>query len=129
MIYGFTGTSHAHLTKKQILALDVILFPGDEFHHGDCINSDADAHKEAITSRCIVVIHPCTIESKRAFCQGANTVLEPKKPLDRNKDIVDACDILIAAPMDDEREELRSGTWATIRYARKINKPIIMLER
>jgi hypothetical protein len=35
---------------------------------------------------------------------------------------------LIATP-ESLTEELRSGTWATIRYARKIKKPCLILDR
>lgn len=49
-----------------------------------------------------------------------------KPPLKRNYDIVDACDILLAAPRT-LTEELRSGTWATIRYARKTGKKYLIL--
>lgn len=49
-------------------------------------------------------------------------------PLRRNRDIVAACDILIAAPETD-KEELRSGTWATVRYARAKGIPVVMLPR
>ena len=49
-----------------------------------------------------------------------------KRYLERNRDIVDACDILIACPRT-LKEELRSGTWATVRYARKVGKPVAIL--
>jgi predicted Rossmann fold nucleotide-binding protein DprA/Smf involved in DNA uptake len=48
--------------------------------------------------------------------------------LERNHLIVAACDVLNAAPLQDE-EILRSGTWATIRYARKAGKTVIQLKR
>jgi hypothetical protein len=44
-------------------------------------------------------------------------------PLDRNKMMVDDCEALIATPRL-MVEELRSGTWSTIRYARKCRKPV-----
>jgi hypothetical protein len=60
----------------------------------------------------------------RSFCESTN-ILKPKPFLDRNKDIVNSCDILIACPENDI-EVLRSGTWSTIRYAKKINKPVLL---
>lgn len=51
---------------------------------------------------------------------GKKTVLDIKEPLDRNKDIVDACPVLIAAPSDRVEKKRGSGTWATIRYARDV---------
>jgi hypothetical protein len=47
-------------------------------------------------------------------------------PLERNKHIVHNCGWLIAAPKEDS-ETLRSGTWATIRYARKLRRPITIV--
>lgn len=51
---------------------------------------------------------------------------EPKEYIKRDKDIVDTSDILIATPRF-MYEELRSGTWATVRYAEKKNKPIVII--
>jgi len=44
----------------------------------------------------------------------------------RNHKIVDICDILVAFPQTNS-ETVRSGTYATIRYARKCKKPIIII--
>jgi hypothetical protein len=41
---------------------------------------------------------------------------------------VDETEFLIGAPKEDE-EVLRSGTWSTIRYSKKSNKPKKILER
>ena len=38
--------------------------------------------------------------------------------LERNKNIVNAVDFIIAAP--DGPEKVRSGTWSTVRYAKKV---------
>lgn len=48
--------------------------------------------------------------------------------LGRNREIVAVVSILIAAPLTD-KEELRSGTWATVRYARERHMPVVMLCR
>ncbi len=48
--------------------------------------------------------------------------------LDRNREIVGLANVLIAAPLTD-KEEQRSGTWATIRAARHKGIPIVMLPR
>jgi len=51
--------------------------------------------------------------------------LHPCRPhLDRNRPIVDSCDVLLACPHGPE--EPRSGTWATIRYARKVGRKIFV---
>ena len=88
------------------------------FHHGDCIGADADAHGIAIGLGIPVHIHPPRYSSKRAFCKGAVAVYGVRDYLDRNHDIVNASGVILATPKGDI-EELRSGTWATIRYARR----------
>lgn len=134
MIVGFTA-AQAGMTYHQKSAfidemnwLNTFYTNKVEFHHGDCINGDADA--DLIVQHIFawpIVIHPPIDESKRAFCMGPRTTVLPAKDyLPRDHDIVNVCSILIAAP---SREEyLRSGTWATIRYAvkKERNHTIIM---
>jgi len=67
-----------------------------------------------------IVIHPPKNPKQRAFCKGHET-REEKEYLVRDHDIVDECDLLIVVPKT-RKEELRSGTWATVRYARKQGK-------
>jgi hypothetical protein len=124
MNIGFTGTSTA-MTVAQLLSLHDELTAqyvfGDEFHHGDCVGADNQAHDIAKVIGYFMVIHPPTDGKKRSFRWG--NILRPKKPyLERNHDIVDECQMLIAAPRL-MTEEQRSGTWATVRYARKMDKP------
>jgi hypothetical protein len=142
--YGFTGTQIG-MSDRQKEALRALFERDtiDEFHHGDCVGADYEAHVIVwgLTFGPTIVIHPPTIRSKRAFCFGydhptrprrwrAHGIVQlPAKPyLDRNHDIVDQTDTLIAAPRTND-EEQRSGTWATVRYARRLGRPIIMLER
>ncbi len=61
----------------------------------------------------------------RNFSKGDET-RKPKPYLKRNHDIVDESDILIGFPSSEE-ERLRSGTWATVRYARKTGKRIYII--
>lgn len=127
-IYGFTGT-RAGMTPYQRLRLLKILEHDrnvGEFHHGDCIGADAEAHDIAWAIRDIaIIIHPPSDDKHRAFKTNA-LVLVTRPYLERNHDIVDACDVLIAAPKE-VIEQRRSGTWATVRYARKIGKPVVIL--
>jgi hypothetical protein len=133
MKIGFTGTAKG-MTDKQIRILQnqLLIFKPKEFHHGDCVGADADAHRIALALNILVVVHPPIDDKQRAFC-GARGKRGPKvsftelKPyLERNHDIVDACDVLIATPAQ-RNEVLRSGTWATIRYARKKGKEVIII--
>ena len=56
----------------------------------------------------------------------SDEVRDPLPYLERNRAIVDACDILIACPKG-MQEEQRSGTWATVRYARRRDRPIVIV--
>jgi hypothetical protein len=147
MILGFTGTLNG-MTNEQCIAATLRiagLRPG-VFIHGGATGADSDAHH-------IIVHHllpnglPHTIEiypedspvRKRyaywlrphhriaAKASGRDLILHrPDKPLARNHTIVQRCDHLLATPAT-FKEHLRSGTWATIRYARKAGKAITII--
>ena len=131
MKIGFTGTQEG-MSVNQKSELENYLNTreaqrSDEFHHGDCIGADLEAAIIATDAAYEVHSHPPTDPKKRAFHKS--NVVHPKEPyLIRNRRIVDATKILIAAPKSD-KEELRSGTWATIRYARKLGRKVILLKR
>ncbi len=129
MKVGFTGTQRG-MTDRQLSKVDSMLralavpSPIYEFHHGDCIGADEQFHK-AVNDPERTFIHPPKDDSKRAWCYSHHT-LKPKPYLERNHDIVDSVDVLIATPKTNH-EELRSGTWATIRYAIKRSKKVIVI--
>ena len=122
---GFTGsrtgmTIQARKTFEEFLKTITI----DEFHHGDCIGCDAEAHEIVSSKGITTIIHPPTNSKARAFCLG-NSILPAKEYLKRNQDIVNCTDVLIAFTPTKE-EIVRSGTWSTIRYAKKQKKHIII---
>ena len=126
---GFTGTQRGMTDAQQsqirswLEGLDVT-----ELHHGDCVGADAQADAIARELGMNIVIHPPVSEKKRAFCWQEGDIYLPSLPyLERNHDIVDSCPILLAAPLGDE--QVRSGTWATIRYAKKRGKHIYITRR
>jgi hypothetical protein len=124
MIVGFTGTSQG-MTDIQKVRLERILFElfhadqssSTEFHHGDCVGADEEADEIAESIGYTRVIHPPINPYKRAHCQ-TKIIWEPKEYLVRNHDIVNCSNIMIACPKE-AHEVLRSGTWATIRFANK----------
>lgn len=124
---GFTGTRQS-ITQGQMTALRRLLIAegegGAEVHHGDCVGADTACHVIAVSLTYRTVVHPPADSFYRGFCPGTE-VLQEKPYLDRNKDIVDACDLLIACPQGPE--EQRSGTWSTIRYARRQGKPVVIV--
>lgn len=125
---GFTGTRKG-LTGYQrhelFQVLDELRKPPFEFHHGDCVGADEEAAGLAQQLGYRIVIHPPENKWYRAFC-SADQILAEKPYLDRNRDIVDASDLVIACP-GGEKMVLRSGTWATVRYALKQGKHTIII--
>lgn len=119
----------AHIVFDEMMLLGQV--PEDtvtEAHHGLCIGSDAQFHGllDFMPQTLVVHGHPPLNTSKMAEGLICDVMHPPLEYLMRNRAIVDAADTLFAAPQGEE--ELRSGTWSTVRYARKkgINIRIIM---
>jgi hypothetical protein len=127
MRIGFTGTRRG-MTAEQECALRALLtsHAGAILHHGDCIGADAQAHDVAVSLGWDVVIHPPLVEAQSAWRTTAD-VRKPRPYLERNKDIVRDTDLLIAAPAE-ASEQHRSGTWSTVRFARKQRRPIWIIQ-
>jgi hypothetical protein len=127
---GFTGTRHGtNKSQRTTLARLLNELHATDLHHGDCIGADNHAHYIARDADCRIHLHPPTDPKKRAFCalrSGMDTTYPTKPYLDRNRDIVDASEIVIATPSE-VIEPRRSGTWATIRYAIKCRKRTIIV--
>ena len=125
MKVGFTGTQKG-MTAIQQLCVAELIEGSSELHHGDCIGADDEVDQVGAALGIPKFIHPPLDNKKRAFCfRGIVGVLPSKPYLERNHDIVDESDYLVAAPSGAER--IRSGTWATIRYARKMGKRICIV--
>ena len=128
MRIGFTGTrggmsTHQRQAFRHLLELLTEMEYTNELHHGDCLGADADAHNLALSAGVPIVIHPPHNPSLRAFCEGAREERDPMAYIERNHAIVDETTVLVACPLE-ERENVRSGTWATVRYARQKNRCI-----
>ncbi len=123
---GFTGTQ-VGMTSVQLQSFYALLqlIKSAKLHHGDCIGADAQVHDIAVELEMSIVIHPPLDERKRAF-KWSDLVRPARAYLDRNHDIVDESDVLIATPKE-SLEVLRSGTWATIRYAYKQGKTVLLI--
>lgn len=104
-VIGFTGT-RAGMTGDQSYAVARILqtlFKGGpaQFHHGGALGADHEASTLAGAIGYMPILHP-----------GGDA----KRNIARNHEIVEVSKVMIAAPFAG-KEMLRSGTWATIRYA------------
>ena len=128
MRVGFTGTRRG-MTDRQWSAVNEIMwnYLPAEFHHGDCWGADSQAHAIARQMGEVrIICHPPKDMSFRAYCQGYE-ICPPRPYIERNHAIVDAVDWMIATPETAE-EVLRSGTWATIRYARERGKNVRVID-
>lgn len=131
MKIGFTGTQKGMTFPQCETLLDFLKTriargkPIAEFHHGDCIGADSEAHKIARVLKIRIHIHPPLDPSRRAFCPSPNTSC-PKPYLERNNDIINQTNFLVACPKG-YQEEVRSGTWATIRYTAKKGKEVYII--
>lgn len=129
MIVGFTGTQRGMTEHQKQLVADLLVgLQPTLCVHGGCIGADADFHDLCFQLGMLPIrVLPSDIPNKQSAHVVADSgfmvkVMAPRPPLVRNHLIVDSIDILIACPAQDH-EVLRSGTWATIRYARKTGKP------
>jgi len=131
---GFTGTREG-CTVHQAGFLELILRerlsePGSVLHQGCCVGADAQATaiaRRLFGAAVVIVGHPCNwpaLQDKDAVATS-HPIRPCRPPLERNRTIVDECDVLVACPAGPE--VVRSGTWSTIRYARRTGKPVIII--
>ena len=126
---GFTGTQ-VGMTRQQKVILRLMIAEYDELHHGDCVGADAESHVTALELRMIrIVIHPPINKTRAAYSTQIHnngvTQIEVRPDDEyhmRDRRIVIETGELIACPKCEEY--LRSGTWTTVRYARKQRVPI-----
>lgn len=131
MRVGISGT-RSNATQEQLHTLRTVLsmLSGNiEVHHGMCIGVDEAAHNIVRSEQptAVIVGHPPT-NSKHEAQLDVDVLCDRKPYLERNDDIAHACDVLLAVPAQDE-EQLRSGTWSTVRRARKYDKQCIIITR
>jgi hypothetical protein len=127
---GFTGTRGSITGMQASMAVRYLQVWRDrhgacEFHHGDCVGADAYVAESARRLGYRIVSHPPLNTRHRAYVP-ADVELPPLTYIMRNHDIVDTASVMLALPRTED-EELRSGTWATIRYARTMNCPLVVI--
>lgn len=123
---GVTGTQRG-LTPIQLESCHSLLTKFREqgtvwMHNGDCIGAD---YQLAVLWRelgGLIRGHPPMKTYKRAWLEF-DAERPPEEYLKRNKSIVLDSGFMLATP-GEYSEQLRSGTWSTIRFARKKNRPL-----
>ena len=130
---GFSGTRKG-LSPQQATALRAELQEQlrkqpdkePEAHHGDAIGADAEFHALCLELKIRVVLHPPLTDRERALCAGAADVRARADFSEQSDAIVNATEVLLACP-DGMKEKARgSGTWTTVRRARKAGKTIVI---
>jgi hypothetical protein len=125
---GFTGTREA-LTEAQGASLCKALWYYKQWatimHNGDCVGADEYAGKYWQLCGGQLWLHPPTVRQHRANLPG-ELISKALPHKQRNMAIVLASDIIIACPKE-AAEVARSGTWATIRYAREAGKRLFII--
>lgn len=123
MIIGVTGTRDG-MNSIQIEAVGLFLQDNSgEFHHGDCFGVDLQAARIAKHLGYRVICHPPEKDYLRAFHESDE--IRPKfNYLRRDRNIVDAVELLIVVPKQNEWQP-EGGTWYTYDYATRVSKPTI----
>ena len=129
---GFTGTRSDHaVAPARLRELELRLTElrgrgATNFHHGDCVGMDEIAAELAREAGFRLIAHPPSDPKQRAYV-ASDVVCGEKGYLDRNRDIVEAVDVLLAVPRNpanEPRSTRGNGTWTTIRYGRKAAIPV-----
>ena len=127
---GLTGTRQGMTDRQHEVVVDLVLRSSfKEAHHGDCIGADAEFHEilECCkdSSEFEIVIHPPTNSRQRAFCK-CDRLLPEKSYTERDQDMVLASDVVLAISLH-HWEMDRSGTWNTVRFARRKGRQILII--
>lgn len=130
MILGFTGTREGMTNvQREGVAEFLRVNRPTVVHHGDCIGADSEFHDSALLLSeppPRIETHPCDLATFRAN-RKADVVHPIKSPKERNQDIVNASEQLLAAPKTVVFGSSRSGTWQTIRLALRGKKTVTVV--
>lgn len=134
MKIGFTGSRNGINDSQHENLVIIMKFEIEPTRatHGDCVGADKQFFDIANSLGIETESRPG--ESKRFQSQSATAAFRaftdsdlkhaPEPYYDRNRKIVEGCDILLACPAS--RNE-KGGTWYTIKHAIKIGRPVIII--
>jgi hypothetical protein len=134
MRLGITGTREGMTAAQRQFFRDFLkVTQVNAFHFGDCVGVDDQAadlvsrmKNAELPEKPLIVCHPPASDSLRAFNKNADSTLPAKTYEERNRDIVNACDLLVVVPKQ-EQIAASGGTWQTYDYGVEIGKPILII--
>lgn len=126
---GFTGTrlgmTPAQFSRVFRLLAKLKTTKVGIFHHGDCVGADFQAATIAKSQGYYIIGHPPTDTKLKGYFPYGE-FMEPLPYLERNRNIVGSAETVVAAPAEPV-EVLRSGTWATARYAEAMGRKLYIV--
>jgi hypothetical protein len=129
MILGFTGTRQGMTTAQRAALPSVLATLPARVLHGGAVGADEEFDAWLLQNGMNVEnisILPGAVLRERFWSNLQRKVYAARAPLERNRLIMENCNHLLAVPAE-YAEVLRSGTWATVRYARVAKKPITLI--
>ena len=128
ILIGITGTRNGG-SEYQLLKCAKILsekfIPGSKFNHGDCVGIDQQVARIARKIGYVIVCHPPDKDEHRAF-EPADIMLPAYSYFTRNRNIVNAVDLLLVCPVTNEWQP-RGGTWYTHDFAKKVGRDLVLI--
>lgn len=126
---GITGT-RTILTLFQTNWLDSWLTANTAkvLHHGDCTGADDVASVKFHKYGTYIIAHPGDVKKEYQAHSIVNDLSLPVTDTHRrNFAIVKLSDLLLAFPQGKEEDFPRSGTWQTVRIAKRLYRPHIII--
>lgn len=130
MKIGFTGTRQGMTDPQRDAVENILARYSGEFTHGGCNGSDRQVGLIADRLGYDVNIRPgdpAQFGFHKLEDAHWNRLYDPEPYMVRNQKIVDDGEDLIIATPSKGYEELRSGTWATVRMARKARRRLMIV--
>jgi hypothetical protein len=129
LVLGVSGSRLGGTVEQNHQAFELLSnWQPTEVHHGCCAGVDETVHHwlRQNMPHVRLVGHLPLVPTLRVELD-CDVLRDARGYLDRNRDVVDESSALLALPPGPEREYLRSGTWAAVRYARRRGKPVHVL--
>lgn len=130
IVLGVTGTRNEPTREQRNSIRDIIdrYSFRSKMHHGCCVGVDAYITVLCRLRSWTIVAHP---PINRAYFSSisynsSDIKLQDEEYLVRNQIIVIDTNMLLAVP-ETEEEVVRSGTWSTVRFARTLAHPILIV--